>query len=132
KKKCNVSKNTTLSTIRPRLIPRSEDRVQSEEIGIGAGDGKIPLPTIYLGMSRMTPIGEFEDDDISKKMLKNMDEEDKAFIHEVFNKIIRINNKSTVEVVDHDFKGSKKRSKVPNMDFNTLSISLGQDSVSAI
>lgn len=54
KKKCNVSKNTTSSTIRPRLIPRSEDRAQSEEIGIGAGDGKIPLPTIYLGMSRMT------------------------------------------------------------------------------
>ncbi|ENW23373.1 hypothetical protein F925_02331 [Acinetobacter lwoffii NCTC 5866 = CIP 64.10 = NIPH 512] len=132
KKKCNVSKNTTSSTIRPRLIPRSEDRHQSEEIGIGAGDGKIPLPTIYLGMSRMTPIGEFEDDDISKKILKNMDEEDKVFIHEVFNKIIRINNKTNPEVVDHDFKGSKKRSKVPGMDFNTLSISLGQDSVSAI
>lgn len=132
KKKCNVSKNTTSSTIRPRLIPRSEDRAQSEEIGIGAGDGKIPLPTIYLGMSRMTPIGEFEDDDISKKILKNMDEEDKIFIHEVFNKIIRINNKVNPEVIDHDFKGSKKRSKVPGMDFNTLSISLGQDSVSAI
>ncbi len=132
RKKCNVSKNTTLSTIRPRLIPRSEDRLQSEEIGIGAGDGKIPLPTLYLGMSRMTPIGEFEDNDISKKILKNMDEEDKAFIHETFNKIIRINHKTNSEVVDHDFKGSKKRSKVPSMDFNTLSISLGQDSVSAI
>lgn len=132
KKKCNISKNTTLSTIRPRLIPRSEDREQSEEIGIGAGDGKIPLPTIYLGMSRMTPIGEFEDADISKKILKNMDDEDKRFIHEIFNKIIRINSVSASEVIDHDFKGSKKRSKVPNMDFNTLSISLGQDSVSAI
>ncbi len=132
KKKCNISKNTTSSTIRPRLIPRSEDRAQSEEIGIGAGDGKIPLPTIYLGMSRMTPIGEFEDDDISKKILKNMDEEDKIFIHDVFNRIIRINNKANSEVIDHDFKGSKKRSKVPGMDFNTLSISLGQDSVSAI
>lgn len=132
KKKCNISKNTTSSTIRPRLIPRSEDRTQSEEIGIGGGDGKIPLPTIYLGMSRMTPIGEFEDADISKRILKNMDDEDKKFIHETFNKIIRINNNPTPEIVDHDFKGSKNRSKVPNMDFNTLSISLGQDSVSAI
>lgn len=132
KKKCNISKNTTLSTIRPRLIPRSEDRIQSEEIGIGGGDGKIPLPTIYLGMSRMTPIGEFEDADISKKLLRNMDNEDKKFIHDIFNKIIRINNNSNIEVVDHDFRGSKKRSKVPNMDFNTLSISLGQDSISAI
>lgn len=132
KKKCNISKNTTLSTIRPRLIPRSEDRAQSEEIGIGGGDGKIPLPTIYLGMSRMTPIGEFEDADISKKVLRNMDSHDKKFIHETFNKIIRINNTPTTEVIDHDFKGSKKRSKVPSMDFNTLSISLGQDSISAI
>lgn len=132
RKKCNISKNTTTSSIRPRLIPRSEDRTQSEELGIGGGDGKIPLPTIYLGMSRMTPIGEFEDQDISKKFLRNMDDKDKNFIHETFNKIIRINNSTNVDVVDHDFKGSKKRSKVPNMDFNTLSISLGQDSVSAI
>lgn len=131
-KKCNISKNTTSSTIRPRLIPRSEDRIQSEELGIGGGDGKIPLPTIYLGMSRMTPIGEFEDEDISKRILKNMDDKDKNFIHETFNKIIRINNLSNVDVVDHDFKGSRKKSKVPSMDFNTLSISLGQDSVSAI
>lgn len=132
KKKCNISKNTTPSVIRPRIIPRSEDKSHSEEIGIGAGDGKIPLPTLYLGMSRMTPIGEFEDADISKKILRSMDAIDKKFIYETFNKIIRINSNFENEVVDHDFRGSKKRSKVPSMDFNTLSISLGQDSISAI
>jgi AAA15 family ATPase/GTPase len=130
-KKSNIGKNTTISSVRPRLIPRSEDKPHSEELGIGGGDGKIPLPTIYLGMSRMTPIGEFQDEDISKRILKNIDDKDKFFIYETFNKIIRINN-SNNNIVAHDFKGSKKRSKVPEMDFNTLSISLGQDSVSAI
>lgn len=131
-KKCNFGKNTTISSIRPRLIPRSEDREQSESLGFGSGDAKIPLPTIYLGMSRMTPIGEFEDININKKTIKNIDSKDKQFIYETFNKIIRIDNNNDIEIVDHDFKSSKKRSKIPAMNFNTLSISLGQDSVSAI
>lgn len=129
-KKCNIGKNTS-TTIRPRLIPRSEDKEHSTELGIG-GDGKMPIPTLYLGMSRMTPIGEFEDTCITKKIIKNIDEQDKKFIFEIFNKIISINKTDDIKIIGHDFQGSKKRSKIPEMNFNSLSISLGQDSVSAI
>src|SRR5690606_21021833 len=35
-------------------------------------------------------------------------------------------------IIDHNVKGSKKKSKIPNTEHSTLAISLGQDSLSSI
>lgn len=138
-KKCNVSSNSRLNKetgekvpTRPRIIPRSMDRDRSRELGFSL-DGKMPLPTIYLGMSRMTPIGEIEDEAIEKKELRTIPEEDKKYIEASFKAVIDYSKNENKDcIVSHNFKGTNKRAKIPNTEHSTLAISLGQDSLSSI
>lgn len=138
-KKCSVGANTKIDQNtgdsyieRVRVIPRSEDSLRSRELGISI-DGKMPIPTLYLGMSRITPIGEIDHENIEKKELRAIHEDDKAYIEEKFKSVIDyVKNPDKDCIVDHNFKGSKKRSKIPNTEHSTLAISLGQDSLSAI
>ncbi|EPP3428868.1 AAA family ATPase [Acinetobacter nosocomialis] len=138
-KKCSVGANTKTDPAtgqtyidRVRVIPRSEDTIRSKELNLSI-DGKMPIPTIYLGMSRITPIGEIDHDNIEKKELRVIEDEDKAYIEDKFKRVIDYTKNSDKDcIVDHNFKGSKKRSKIPNTDHSTLAISLGQDSLSSI
>lgn len=138
-KKCSVGANTKIDQNsgetyidRVRVIPRSDDPTRSRELGLSI-DGKMPIPTIYLGMSRITPIGEIDHENIEKKELRAIHEDDKAYMEEKFKSVIDyVKNPEKDCIVDHNFKGSKKRSKIPNTDHSTLAISLGQDSLSAI
>ncbi|MCO6524468.1 MAG: AAA family ATPase [Candidatus Schmidhempelia sp.] len=95
------------------------------------GSAKIPIPTIYLGMSRMTPIGEFDVTLIDKKISMRMDNEDKIFIQEAFNQVLSTFTDRN-EITTHIFTSSKKGSCVPSFEYNSFAISLGQDSLSSI
>ncbi|MFN3906021.1 MAG: AAA family ATPase [Acinetobacter junii] len=138
-KKSSVGANTKIDPAtgetyidRVRVIPRSEDAQRSRELNLSI-DGKMPIPTIYLGMSRITPIGEIDHDNIEKKELRAIHDEDKLYIEDKFKEIIDFKKNLEKDcIVDHNFKGSKKRSKIPNTDHSTLAISLGQDSLSSI
>lgn len=98
-----------------------------------SGSGKVPIPTLYLGMSRMAPIGEFDNELIEKKKAVKFHNEDKVFIENGFNSVLRYKKSSDSHIVFHSFKNSKKKSFIPSFeDHDTLSVSLGQDSLSSI
>lgn len=136
-KKCSVSRHSETSpdgiiTTRLKIVPRSLDKDLGVQLNIG-DSAKVPIPTIYLGMSRMTPIGEYEKDRVKKTKHKNFESGDKDYIFQLFRSVVSFDiGALTDPIIDHDFKGSKKRSKLPTLKHNTLSISLGQDSLSSI
>ncbi|MDC5550996.1 AAA family ATPase [Acinetobacter baumannii] len=119
---------------RMRIIPRLENKVPIEistKYKI-SGAAKIQIPTLYLGMSRMSPIGEFEWEQVNKKEVNHLD--DLNLIYSIFNEVIPIPFLHSTEKKGyiHSFKQTNKQSIVPNFDYPSLSISLGQDSLSSI
>lgn len=136
-KRCSVSKHSDRDAAgneitRLKVVPRSTDKDFGCKYNIGESQ-KVQLPTLYLGMSRMTPIGEYEKDRVKKTKIKNIDPIDKEYLVSLFKKVVNFDISSLEDhIIDHDFKVSKKRSKLPSLKHNTLSISLGQDSLSSI
>lgn len=117
---------------RLRVIPRSVDEARSKELNLSVA-GKMPIPTIYLGMSRITPIGEIDIHNFEKKEVRGFQVDDKKYFEEAFKSVIDFDkNKDRDYIIDHNVKASKKKSKLPNTDHSTLAISLGQDSLSSV
>lgn len=134
-KSCSVSLQ---EQSRLRLIPRTTTQTRNiygEELskyGIG-NDAKMPIPTLYLGMSRMTPIGEYNSDDITiTKRRDGIDQKDQKYIIEKTNEIITSDLANNPGILSHQFKHSKKGSSLPEHNHSSLTISLGQDSLSSI
>lgn len=147
-KKCNVTEHhennkltssdeidskteDNISELRYKIVPRSLNKELSILANIGV-DAKVPIPTIYLGMSRMTPIGEIKTDNIKTKQILNMDEEDKKYFQSLFQRIINYDLSEDKNIIDLDVKHSHKKFKIPNLGHNPFSISLGQDSLSSV
>lgn len=126
----NKSK-VTQKTVRYKVVPRSVNRSLGEYLHIG-DDAKMPIPTIYLGMSRMTPIGEIKES-IKTKRIRNMHDEDKEYFSSLFKRVINYDlNKDDNSIIDLDVKYSHKKFKIPSLQHNPFAISLGQDSLSSI
>lgn len=128
---------TFLYVPRMRVIPRTDkdnsSQIENFLVDNNIGDAaKLPIPTIYLGMSRINPIGEFEQHDITLKS-KNISQNTANYIYKFFNQVIP-NNKRSGEsnITSHTFGSSKKASLLPEFKHSSLSISLGQDSLSSI
>lgn len=133
-KKCNVTKHTDQKTKIERLkvVPRTVNRELGSKLRIG-NDARVPIPTIYLGMSRVNPIGELDQENIDRKPARSFDSEDANYYRACLKEIIDIDlDESDTTMLSHNFKGSKKRSKLPKLQFDSLAISAGQDSLSAI
>ncbi|WP_171481100.1 AAA family ATPase [Acinetobacter oleivorans] len=123
---------------RMRVIPRTKNTkeisktfLDENKLGQAA---KVTIPTLYLGMSRMSPIGEFDQSAIQQK-ISETPKEIVEFIYEVFDSIIPFSDPLGEEdktTFSHSFNESNKQSIVPNFGHSSLSISLGQDSLSSI
>ncbi|WP_442675627.1 AAA family ATPase [Segatella oris] len=120
---------------RLRIIPRTQQLPNTPEIEVLdeklKGAGKMPIPTLYLGMSRMTPIGEFDAELIDKKTIRKMNGEDKNFIVNSFKDVLYF-DESGNEITAHSFSSSKKSSYLPSFPYHSFTVSLGQDSLSSI
>lgn len=120
---------------RLRIIPRTQQLPNTPEIEMLdeklKGAGKMPIPTLYLGMSRMTPIGEFDAELIDKKTIRKMNGEDKNFIVNSFKDVLYF-DESDNEITAHSFSSSKKSSYLPSFPYHSFTVSLGQDSLSSI
>lgn len=127
RKRCNVTKNDDMTRL--RVHPRTIELENGKEKTTSAG--KVPIPTIYIGMSRMYPIGENEDDGIERHPAK-VDPDDVTYINECFSQILGTFIADQTVLDAYNISGIKKTSKVPNLGIDTLSISLGQDSVSVL
>lgn len=118
---------------RMRVIPRTiniTNQEFSEKYNVGNA-AKIDLPTLYLGMSRISPIGEFDRSSIQQK-ISAIDPDTTTFIYNFFNAVIPFNQNKEKKVYSHTFVNNNKQSYVPEFGHSSLTISLGQDSLSSI
>lgn len=148
-KKCTISKHKkspSVITNNPKspehylkVVPRNYDveneKLNSESIyGIGAS-AKIPLPTIYIGMSRIMPNGEIFDNMI-RITKSNKSSSYKHYYNKLYSTVFpAIESELNLDewLIEQDVKYSQKRSLVPFFkDHSAESMSLGQDSISTI
>lgn len=142
-KGCNVSKvneKTDDKTKKPRLRVVARTMVEdngtwknSDEKPDGAS-AKIPLPVLYLGMSRVWPIGESDEKDRGVRNLK-IDEDDARYIHDLVNSIIPVGCRDEIGVEEVSVSGissRKHRLLQPKLNFPTLAMSLGQGALGTI
>jgi predicted ATPase len=119
-----------------RVVPRNdpyEAVTSSSGIEIGK-DAKVPLPTLYLGMTRMLPVGESEPRSVTNSIEQTFDANDAGFIEKFIGSVIGtgLSSKASGKITTQSIKGTKKTTKHPEYSYHTKCISLGQDSLSAI
>lgn len=122
-----------------KIVPRNfniETHVLDSKIthGIGA-NAKIPIPTLYVGMSRVVPNGEI-DATFLNIINKNTNQNDFDYYFNLYTKIfksLKPDFSETKEFQEQDVKFSQKRSLVPTFkNYSAKSMSMGQDSLSTI
>lgn len=129
-------KEDSFYVYRMRVIPRTKnakdlDKAFLDNYQIGHA-AKVKIPTLYLGMSRMSPIGEFDWTAVQQKLIQ-INKESVEYIYNIFDRIIPFADFHEEKVTfTHSFNDSNKQSIVPNFGHSSLSISLGQDSLSTI
>ncbi|MAM85737.1 AAA family ATPase [Marinobacter sp. UBA2678] len=141
-KRCALTKRTIPATknrpsrLEVRVVPRNSPLADYEVPGtdiVIKNSSKAPLPTIYLGMTRMLPIGESDPELVENTPDENIHEEDAKFITEFVNDVIGIGAvDGTKEIVTQGIKGTTKSSKHPAYSHSAKTVSLGQDSLSSI
>lgn len=129
-KRGSLSKTKQEDKVRVRLIPRTDLSASSQEAiqhYLVKPDGKIDIPTIYIGMSRLIPIGENQSDLATKNA--KVDSLDADFMQTCFSKVMSMD--VTRDIIDQDIK-SKRHLLPKSDDFNTPAFSIGQDSFGSI
>ncbi|QBQ98157.1 AAA family ATPase [Paraburkholderia pallida] len=118
-----------------RVVPRNdpyEPVISDSGIEIGK-DAKVPLPTLYLGMTRMLPVGESDPRSVMNSVEQAFDADDAEFIESFIGSVIGIGlENASGRITTQAIKGTKKTTKHPEYAYHTKCISLGQDSLSAI
>jgi predicted ATP-dependent endonuclease of OLD family len=115
---------------RLRSVPSTES--DSPDKDLTGQDEKIPLPTLYLGMVRMLPIGESSALDVESE-IESMNETDHQYFTKFINSVIGGTAVGDSKgITNQSIKNTKKNSKHPTYLHSTKSVSLGQDSLSNI
>lgn len=148
-KKCAISKHKKSPSVianNPKspehylkIVPRNynleEEKLDNGTFqGIGAS-AKVPMPTLYIGMSRIMPNGEIFDN-----MIRITKSSKSSLYKDYYNKLystvfptIESEINLEEELMEQDVKYSQKRSLVPFFkNHSPESMSLGQDSISTI
>lgn len=106
----------------------AQDQTENGHPGV---DAKIALPTIFLGLKRISSIGEAGDNEIVSRN-QTMEPEDLAYYNSFINKVIT-NQKTNTNITQLGIKSNKKKSIQPGYDdHEALAISIGQDSLGGI
>lgn len=116
-----------------RNTPAGDFTTKDQAIQVGA-DAKVPLPTIYLGMSRMIPVGESNPLWIKNSTDSKISAEDADFIKKFVHSVIELedNARRSETITTQLISGTKKTAKHPDYSYSSNCVSLGQDSLSAI
>ncbi|WP_282346405.1 ATP-binding protein [Pseudomonas sp. PS01301] len=143
KKRCALTKRTVPATeskaerlearVVPRNIPLKDYELPGTSIVIGSSS-KVPIPTIYLGMTRMLPIGESDPEMVENSPDTAIHPLDIDFITTFVNGVIGVSakNSATKSITTQSIKGTNKTTKHPAYSHSPKTVSLGQDSLSAI
>lgn len=132
-KKCTLTTPRTKLAGRARSVPRTPDGKDFDNgrLKFGAAQ-KMPLPTIYLGMVRMIPLGEVTDGRIINDAPQDYDQIDIDDILQFTDSVIRSHGAAEGQVKFNAVKATKKNSAVPDHPHHSRSVSLGQDSLGGI
>ncbi|MGF6595102.1 AAA family ATPase [Pseudomonas sp. 2835] len=142
-KRCALSKRTVINSdgettrLEARVVPRNkpDSSFVQDEHGITVGvAAKVPLPTIYLGMTRMIPIGESDPEKIVNLVDTIIDSTDATFIANFISSVINLADAEQAGkvITTQSIQGTNKIAKHPEYGHSPKSVSLGQDSLSAI
>ncbi|WP_249584353.1 AAA family ATPase [Pseudomonas viridiflava] len=115
-----------------RLPKRYTDPTGKVVIGVSS---KVPLPTIYLGMTRMIPIGESNPEYVESLLDSTIEHSDAEFIKKFINDVINVSGSNVLSkgpITTQSIRGTNKIAKHPEYPHSPKSVSLGQDSLSAI
>jgi energy-coupling factor transporter ATP-binding protein EcfA2 len=133
-KRCALTDRSDHS--KARIVPRnhspSKRFISSDgrlEVGVAS---KVPVPTIYLGMTRVLPVGEAEAGSVTSSELSSMHEDDKKLIADFLGAIIQGSNADASTVTATKVKGTSKLSTQPHYAYDARCVSLGQDSLGSI
>jgi predicted ATPase len=126
--------NVSGSESRLRIVPRNEPKgeLTLDDVTIPA-DGKVPIPTIYLGMTRVLPVGEAAPESLVFDETTAIDAEDYELYSDFVNQVISTGAAASGIVTSQYVRGTNKHSIHPEYGgYNSTNVSLGQDSLSAI
>jgi AAA15 family ATPase/GTPase len=136
RKKCNITKHKYKDGERLKVVPRSvntENKLLKEKVADVGLDAKVPIPTIYIGMSRVIPIGESDNNLYSLVSSSNVNEQDISYLNNAYKEVIGEEKMEDQKISKQDLKHSTKRSIGPSFkDYSYHTVSLGQDSLSSI
>ncbi len=136
-KRCAITstKRTAGPLVRvvPRNHPYKDASTATGSLSVGK-DAKVPLPTLYLGMTRMLPVGESNPDWVTSDLDTTIHADDASFIHSFISSVIGVGptRQGTRTITTQGIKGTRKTAKHPNYAYSAKCVSLGQDSLSAI
>jgi predicted ATP-dependent endonuclease of OLD family len=110
-----------------RVIPQGKD---DKEDKITAQ--KFPFPVLYLGLSRLYPLGETDDAQIKSENQLFRNDQDKEWFIDSHKRILSIND-AINDITNIDFKSAKKNTSGINADnYDWKTNSSGQDNLSQI
>lgn len=93
---------------------------------------KKEFPSLYLGLSRLYPIGESSDINLSVKEIKLTESEKLDFIHNYIN-ILSLDIQDSIKINSIDIKNNKKYGiGIDTDEYHKLSNSAGQDNIGQI
>ncbi|WP_181350520.1 AAA family ATPase [Thalassobacillus sp. CUG 92003] len=121
---------------RLKVVPRNSNEVgkltNESFLDVGA-NAKVTIPTIYIGMSRVIPIGETDEALYTLQSSNSPSEEDIRFMNEAYIEIIGNEPMENEKISKQSLKHTTKRSIGPSfVDYPFQTVSLGQDSLSSI
>lgn len=113
------------------VVPSAKKFVSSDNKYVVGDSGKIPLPTIYLGLTRILPLGEAENGSAISNH-KAMHPEDANLIADFMNGCITGLGATPNNITQNKIKNTGKQSAQPEYSYNARCVSVGQDSLGSI
>lgn len=131
RKECSLTRRG--SALRARVVSRTTPHARWEGDGLSVGpDAKLPLPTLFLGMARMLPIGESPDSRIQNNLMMAWDTRDADFLINFVRSVIPGAGATVGELAANRVKQTTKISTHPKYPYGPRAVSLGQDSLGSI
>lgn len=130
-KECSLTRRGAAP--RARVVARSVPHLKFIDAGTPIGpDAKVPLPTIFLGVTRMLPVGESPDARIQNTVADKWHADDEAFMLRLVKRVIPGGQASAGAITVNRIMQTSKHSTHPKYPYGPRSVSLGQDSLGAI
>jgi len=108
-----------------RVIPKYEWEINGEK---KKTETKYEIPSMYIGLSRLFPIGESKDSDVVTSKIKQTEDE-KDEMYKLYNSIMEPESITDIEFVE---VSEKKGAGISTLEYDYNSNSAGQDNITQI